>query len=244
MINEGIDVPEKTIAVFMASPLSNLFKIEKVSDLNEIISKPNKKRDWFDPDFYNCLPLTIGNQYGFIIKAQHDINIIWNGGNAKEDLNVTIINDDFNLLKIVESHFGYGIVTFNLPFILKTPPGINLMTINPPNFIMENITPMTGVVETDNLRYTFTINLKIQQPNVLTHIKKGSPIGAIIPIPRYFADKFELKMANEIFNQEIIDEEIKIYKKGTEIRSSNQLDRNYFKGFDSFKNKFKDHQRG
>lgn len=245
MINQGTDVPENTIAVFMAGPSSYLFEVEEISDLNEIISKPNKKRDWFTPNFYHCLPLTIGNQYGFILKATRDVNILWNGGNNPEDLIVTVVGDNKlnHLVNIAESHFGNGIVTFALPFILRTPPGINIMTINPPNFIMENITPMTGVVETDNLRFTFTINLKIQQPNVLTHIKKGSPMGAFIPIPRYFADKFELKMAKDIFSKELIDEEIKAFEKSHIIRTTTPLDKNYFKGYDGFKNKFPDHQK-
>ena len=93
----------------------------------------------------------------------------------------------------IDSHFGEGIITIGTPFILRTPPGINIMTINPPNYIIPNITVMTGVIETDNLRRNFTFNLKIQMPNIRVTVPAGTPLAGFIPIPRYFADNFELK---------------------------------------------------
>jgi hypothetical protein len=247
MINQGNDVPDKTIAVFMDAIDTN-FKYE---DIDTIISKPSKKRDWFDPHFYRCLPLTIGNQYGFVIKSQFDFYVEWDGGNNIDSLGFRFDEPlrrlDSKFPKI-ESHFGFGVMTINYPFHLRTPPGVNLMTINPPNVILPNITVMTGVVESDNLRRNFTINLKLQTPNFTTFIPAGTPLAGIIPVPRYFCDQFELKDADEIFSDQLVTEEIQAVwdfsNKRTEIeyKEKNKVGKDYFKGRDLYGNIFPDHQ--
>jgi hypothetical protein len=248
MINDGInDVPEKTIAIFQEHS-----SFESKEIVNDILKKSTKKRDWFLPHFYRCLPLTIGNQYGFTISAQYDIRVIWDGGNLKNSISF-IFDEDYEGLRHkypqILSHFGSGILTINPPFALRTPPGVNLMSINPPNVILENITVMTGVIETDNLRRNFTFNLKIQQPHTHVIIPKGTPLVAFIPIPRYYSDKFELKFADEIFNEYIITEEIQagidadLQRNEIEIPfNKNQVGRDYFLGRDIYKTDFKDHQ--
>jgi hypothetical protein len=250
VINDGInDVPDKTIAIFYDDDVETNFDKKYI---NEIIEKPSKKRDWFPSHFYKCLPLSIGNQYGFVVKSQYDIDFLWNGGEKIEDT-VFYFNEgeqDKNNYKYprIRSWFGSGIITIGLPLTLRTPPNINLMTINPPNYVLPNITVMSGVVESDNLRRDFTINLKIQIPNIRVKILAGTPLAGIIPIPRYFADDFNLVDAENIFSQDIFIEEYQAkndsYAKRTEIeyKSKNRVGRDYLLGKDVYGNKFKDHQ--
>jgi hypothetical protein len=247
MINQGNNVPDNNIAIFL-NPFLNDIKKDRV---NNIISKPVKKRDWFTPHFYRCLPLTIGNQYGFIIKSEFDFSFIWNGKDDNEAITF-YFNEDMGSLNNksprIESHFGKGIITINTPFSLRTPPGINLMTINPPNYILPNITVMTGVIEADNLRRNFTFNLKIQIPDIQVFVPAGSPLAAFIPIPRNFADSFELKYAEDIFSEEIINEEIQseidfnTHRNEVETTLKNNVGKFYMKGEDIYGNKFPDHQ--
>jgi hypothetical protein len=248
MINDGInDVPDNTIVVFLDN-LNNGVTKETVDD---ILKKSEKKRDWFTPHFYRCLPLTIGNQYGFTISSQFDIRAIWLGGDSSQDVGFAFLEGDTDTKKSpsVASHFGSGIITVNPPFVLRTPPGVNLMTINPPNVVLPNITVMTGVVEADNIRRNFTFNLKIQKPNVEVFIPKGTPLAAFIPIPRYYGDGFELKFADEIFSEDLIYEESQaildadIKREELEIPSKHGVGRDYFLGKDVYQNKFKDHQK-
>jgi hypothetical protein len=249
MINQnGNNIPEKTIAIFMDKPEISNFTKDK---LFNILMKPEKKRSWFSPHFYRCLPLTIGNQYGFVITTQFDFSFEWNGGNKAEDLvfYFNIPQEEVDKLSpIVQSHFGHGIITVDLPFSIRTPPNTNIMTINPPNYVIPNITAMTGVIETDNLRRNFTFNLKVQIPNIRVEVPKGAPIAAFIPIPRYYADKFEIKFADEIFSNEIVKEEIKarldavVYRETVEPNLPNEVGRQYLKGEDVYGNKFPDHQ--
>jgi hypothetical protein len=244
MINQGINVPDNTIAVFH----DDVYGVFNKSRTKDIISKPSKKRDWFHPHFYKCLPLTIGNQYGFIITAEFDFGFEWNGGPLQEDVIIYLKEDVENKFPLVASHFGSGIVTLELPFSLRTPPGVNLMTINPPNYPIPNVTVMTGVVEADNLRKDFTLNLKIQAPSVQTFIEKGMPIAGILPIPRGFVEKFELVDAEDIFSEKVFLEEyqarIDAGTKRTEIelKTEERVGKDYFKGRDVYGNKFPDHQ--
>lgn len=241
MINQGNNVPDKTIALF-ADTSEHPFVF---NSFNNIITQPPKKRDWFSSYFYNCLPLTIGNQYGFMITANYSIDLLWDGENTFIDYHLD--NELEPQLPNIVSRFGHGIVTLNLPMVLRTPPNINLMTINPPNYIIPNVTVMTGIVETDNLRAPFTFNIKLQIPNIKVHIPKGNPIAGFIPIPRYFADKFELKDANDIFEKTVVDEELKAIEEEGKRRIvanvTDNLDRDYFKGRDIYGNEFPDHQK-
>jgi hypothetical protein len=245
----NVTVPEKTIAIF--SLVGDKDLQNKVLDFSSFL-KPlntNHKRDWFAPNFYHCLPLSIGNMQGFVFSVPYTFDIVWNGGNLVEDISINI-HEDINLTKnpiYVSSEFGNGIITIHYPITLKTPQGVNLMTIAPPNFPMPGISPMTGVIETDNIRFTFTLNLKIDIPNIPIRILKDTPVIGIIPIPRYFCDSFSLKNANEIFDKNVIEDEIKTINKHTEIRNLANInrtgpDRIYYKGMDVYYNKFKDHQ--
>ena len=252
MINDGINnVPDKTIAIFTAPAVPNE-KLTYERILN-IVKKPDKKRSWFTPHFYRCLPLSIGNQYGFVVSSEFDIIFEWNGGDRPEDLTI-FFNEKLNNTDNIEypkisSHFGHGIMTINTPYFFRTPPGVNLMTINPPNFVIPNITVMTGVVETDNLRRNFTFNLKIQIPNIRVHIPAGNPLAAFIPVPRYYCDEFTLERAENLFSKEIIDEENKAnidagkHRKDIEPTLKNGVGKHYMQGIDVYGNKFKDHQK-
>jgi hypothetical protein len=247
MINDGVNnVPDKTIAVFPYES-SNI----GYSTTEELIKKSTKKRDWFTPHFYRCLPLTIGNQYGFTVCSQFDFAVEWDGNNDVDSVRVFTFLDESETDKLyprIETHFGHGILTINPPFTLRTPPGVNLMTINPPNHILPNITVMTGVIETDNLRRNFTFNLKIQMPGIRTHFPAGTPLAGFIPIPRYYADSFEIKNAEEIFDEETFIEEqqatadIGIFRKEIEFNQKNRVGKLYMRGIDVYGNKFPDHQ--
>lgn len=214
-----------------------------------------KRRDWFVSHAYLCLPLVIGNQYGFIIKTLFDIYAEWNGGENASDVKVNIINnltEEQRALEghqIISSHFGMGTFTIQNRFHFRTPPGINLMTINPPNFYIDGLQHMTGIIETDNLRRDFTFNLKLTCPGKMVHIKAGTPVGCILPIQRYFVDKFKTIPAEDIFSNELIEQEREIGREFGEERQKDDLNkkrhagRRYFEGEDVRGNKFKDHQK-
>ena len=255
MLNDGENnVPEKTIVIFPDEKDTEVHGDIR-PHITDILKKPTKTRDWFNSHFYRCLPLVTGNQYGFVLESQFAMEIEWSGSNEPDG--VKFFFEDPRAVDPtkgvvyphISSHFGFGTITINPPFTLRTPPGVNLMTINPPNVILPNLTVLTGVVETDNLRRNFTFNLKVQIPNIRTHIPAHYPLAAFIPIPRYFADDFSLKFADEVFLPEVIEEEnqaqdefLKLRTELSKNKSPKGVDRLYYTGYDIYKNKFKDHQ--
>ena len=254
--DDNLVVPEKTIAFFSTIEEREEYQF----DLNNIglFLKPlntTHQREWFTSHFYKCLPLSIGNMQGFVFSLPYKISVLWNGGKNIEDVSIEVDNDfKINNFIVPTSEFGNGILTVHYPLTFKTPPGVNLMTIAPPNFPLFGLSPMTGVIESDNIRFTFSLNIKIDVVNTRIIIKANTPLIGMIPIPRYFCDSFELKNAYDIFDKEVVKEEIKVIQKHFKIRKKNndlsKIDKNqeynadkiYYLGKDADNNSFKDHQ--
>jgi hypothetical protein len=253
--DDNLVVPEKTIVFFPLRPREGL-KTFNLNDI-ELFLKPlnsDHKRNWFTSHFYKCLPLSIGNMQGFIFSLPYTISVLWNGGSQPQDV-VIKFNEDFKPYEgydfiVPESEFGNGIFTIHFPVTLKTPPGINLITIAPPNYPLGGLSPMTGVVESDNIRFSFTLNIKIDFPNVEIIIPSNTPIVGLLPIPRYFCDSFKLVNAYDIFDKTVIEEESIVVEKQGKLREYNNSNLNgfyvpdglYYSGQDVDGNKFKDHQ--
>lgn len=245
-------VPDKTIAYIPIIPDKGTLPFD--GDISTFLTPLNKdhKRSWFDQNFYKCLPLSIGNMQGFVFSCPFSFSVLWNGGKSPNSVKIQMheidpkIKPGVNHVQI-SSEFGSGILTAHMPVILKTPPGVNLMTIAAPNYPLPGLSAMTGVVEADNLRFTFTINLKIDAVNVPIFIKKDYPLAGIIPIPRYFCDSFSLESAYNIFDSEIVEEERKVereqaFARSQQIKNGGKSAGLYYKGVDVRGNKFKDHQ--
>ena len=209
--------------------------------------KGNPKRDWFNSHFYYCLPLNIGNQYGFIIESLRDFEVIWDGTEANPI--ITFLNEDNANKQVIKNGFGSGIITIQNMFALKTPPGINLMTIQPPNMFIPGCVSMTGVIETDQIKRDFTFNIKITVPNLKIIIKKGDALGAFIPIPRYFVDNFDIKLISDIFDKELHINELEELKQLSNERNTidkerpHESGRRYFNGINSDGTSYSDHQK-
>jgi hypothetical protein len=242
-------VPENIIACIAHN--NDLQNQENVDLLFRSL-KGEIKRDWFVKHAYFCLPLVMGNQHGFVLRSLYDFTVEWNGGERPEDVIVTHLDDEYHNtnagLQSIRSHFGMGTITIQTTFTLRTPDGINLMTINPPNMYVDGLYHMTGVIESDNLRRDFTFNLRATRPNYKVQVKKGDPIGCIIPYPRHFIDKYQMKNAVDVIDPMLIINERKCAADHGEERSKfdkNKLHgngRRYHNGEDVYGNKFKDHQ--
>jgi hypothetical protein len=237
-------------------PPNTILVIPENESFNEIVNevmhplKGELKRDWFVKHAYFCLPLVIGNQYGFALKSCYDFEATWNGGDSPGDTSVIVhYGHERQGKQIISSHFGMGVITVQNRFHFRTPLGINLITLNAPNHFISNLQNMSGVIETDNLRRDFTFNLKITEPNVKITVKKGDFIGAILPVPRFTVENYELKLASELFSPELINNEIKMGQKFGVERSTVDINkphgngRRYFNGIDMDNNKFHEHQK-
>lgn len=237
--SEGNYVPDNTL-IIVSNDLTK-DNIERIESILQPLAGEGK-RDWFDGGFYSCLPLRIGNQYGFVIRAEYDFSILWNGGEQNEDLVIKCNQKDIRVQHI-NSHFGNGIFVIDNSFVIRTPPGVNIMTIAPPNFIKRGIYHLSGVIELDNLRRNFIFGIKVTEPNYEITYKKGDPIAAFIPIPRYYVDSFSIEFANNVFTNEQIKLENLIADRVNELKEIKSINGCYFRGEDFWGKPFLDHQK-
>jgi hypothetical protein len=89
------------------------------------------------------------------------------------------------------SHFGYGILTWHIPYLFRTPPGYNLLVRGPSNWPKDGVTPLEGVVEADWAAATFTMNWKLTRPGALVTFDEGEPICMLLPQARGELEAFQ-----------------------------------------------------
>jgi hypothetical protein len=142
-------------------------------------------RAWMDATdvryAYRCLPLTIANAMGWEILTPCRIAAEWNGGNELGDLTVASDDPDWPAGKIASSHFGHGILTFHIGYLFRTEPGVALWARGAPNWPKDGIAPLDGVIETDWLTFTFTMNWQFTRPGRVT-FEKDEPFCFLLPI--------------------------------------------------------------
>ena len=148
-------------------------------------------RDWMDATAqryaYRCLPLNIANQNGWVVTAGTGFRAFWYGGAHPTDIEVQFDGppDPF-----VSSHFGHGVLTFSLPWLFRTPPGVNLWVKGPSNSPKDGIQALEGVVETDWSVSTFTMNWRFTRGNEWVRFEAGEPVCHLVPVPRGFTEGF------------------------------------------------------
>ncbi|MEM6648017.1 MAG: DUF6065 family protein [Bacteroidota bacterium] len=148
----------------------------------------SKKRQWMNETHgsfaYRCLPLTIANSAGWVIECPAAFSAVWDGeqiGDAGVTLTFADTADASVYGTSIHSHFGSGVITFNIPYLFRTSSGVALHARGVPNAPKYNVAPLEGLIETDWLPFTFTMNWKIQRPHIPVHFAKGEPICFIQP---------------------------------------------------------------
>jgi hypothetical protein len=139
------------------------------------------RRAWMSehPTAYQCLPMTVANQWGWQVLSPADVRVVWDGRISQASLRVEV---DPQWAPGIKSQFGRGIVTFSLPWVFRTPPGWDLYVKGPSNRWKANAAPLEGVVETWWLNYTFTLNWKLVEPGEVW-FAKGESVGQLVPVP-------------------------------------------------------------
>src|SRR6185295_10805797 len=85
----------------------------------------------------------------------------------------------------VSNHFAYGIVTWNTPFLFRTKPaGSRMLITGPPNRFKHNAQALSGLIETDWMSMSFTMNWQLLKANEEVRFERGEPIFQAIPLAR------------------------------------------------------------
>jgi hypothetical protein len=154
----------------------------------------DSKRAWMDQSVdrfaYRCLPLAIANAHGWEILAPCGFEARWNGGPAKEAVEIRY-DPGADPLTAPVSLFGQATLTFHTGGLFRTPPGWNLWVTGPPNEAKDGIAPLSGVVETDWSPYTFTMNWRFTRPGHWVRFEENEPIAFLFPVPRDAIEAFE-----------------------------------------------------
>ena len=143
-------------------------------------------RSWMDGvtdnHAYRCLPLVIANSFGWDIVAPFGFSAHWNGDAHPSTL---VLRGDGQPppANRVASHFGYGIITFQLSYLFRTEPGWDLIATGPFNRPKDGIAALTGVIETDWLPFPFTMNWQMTRPGTV-RFERDEPICTIFPVAR------------------------------------------------------------
>ena len=151
---------------------------------------PRERRWMEDADKkspYRCLPLVVANQYGWEILSTHRFRASWDGTSKPEGLYVENLYGDGPLH--CRSHFGDGVLTFQIPFLFKTPNGWNLMVRGPTNSPKDGIVALDGIIETDWAHSTFTMNWRFTRACTVEFTLR-EPICLFFPIQRGVLEMF------------------------------------------------------
>lgn len=215
------------------------------------IEPASSKRVWMDNlnngNIYRCLPLKIANEFGWIIYSPVSAYLEWNGEIGPDDIRFAF-GDDMPRTErqCLSSHFGSGVFTLNLPWVFRTPVGTQLMVRGVPNYVYDGITPLEGVVETDWLSFTFTVNFRVNRPFERVFLRPYEPLVLIHPVSVDNLEQFELesKQINEDLD---FQEEFMKYTESRAMFMQRQKEENisdwqghYFKGETIEENKVED----
>ena len=165
---------------------------ENVADL---IRPARPKRGWMDrtPEnyAYRCIPLSAANSMGWEILNPVSCEFRWNGLTPHAQV---FVYRERELRFGPKSHFGTGVVTWELPFLFRTPPDYGLVVTGPANHDHAHITPLDGFIRTDWLPFPFTMNWRITSPDVPVRFEEGEPIARVFPYPLELLDNTGIEL--------------------------------------------------
>ena len=139
-----------------------------------------------------CLPLLIANQHGWVIRNGHGFEAKWDS--TREQTGITITPDPGippgdRVLPV--SHFGHGVLTWHIDAVFRTEPGFNLVAMGPPNSPKDGIAPLMGIMETDWMPFSFTMNWMFTTAETPVRFEKGEPFCTVFPVQRDLLEQTE-----------------------------------------------------
>ena len=178
-----------------------------------------------------CLPLIAANALGWQILSDQRYEIIWNGGPETTDILISSENDH----PLLSTHFGSGTVTWHVGHIMFTTKGNFMYCKGPTNHFKHGIQACEGVIETDWLPFTFTMNWMVTKPNEKVVFEKGEPICQLFPYPKEYIEHFDPVIRTEASMPAELKKAYDYYCHSREVFNKAERDPNswegmYFKG--------------
>lgn len=150
-------------------------------------------RDWMNETnvrFANrCLPLLMANEAGWLLLNPYGFEADWSGADDPGAITITPDGSPVPPWRCVHSNFGYGILTWAVPYLFRTPDGYNTLARGPANLPKDGISALEGLVETDWSTATFTMNWKFTRPGRV-RFERDEPFCMIVPQRRGELESF------------------------------------------------------
>lgn len=128
-----------------------------------------------------CLPLLMANESGWWILNPHAFTATWGGGDGQATLSIEYDEDLPAPQRLASSDFGYGILTWGIPYVFSTDPGWDLLARGPANMPRDGISPLDGLIEADWSVSTFTMNWRFTRPGARVRFEAGEPFCTLVP---------------------------------------------------------------
>lgn len=149
-----------------------------------------------------CLPMLIANQSGWEMRNPCGFTATWMGGDDRGGLMIAPDSRAPGQF-LPSSHFGYGILTWHLPILFRTPPGYNLLVRGPANYPKDAVCPLEGVVETDWASASVSMSWKITRKMMPVRFEVDEPICMIVPQRRAELEAFAPELRPIDSNREL-----------------------------------------
>jgi hypothetical protein len=176
-----------------AFPRPDLFCYPTEPDPPKIVPA-RADREWMDATnerfAYRCTPLSIANASGWELILPFSFEATWFGGAERSDIVIRSKDDDSRCKRLVTSHFGHGVLTFHVGWLFRTPPGWAIWARGSPNESKRDITALEGLIETDWLPFTFTMNWRFLRTGTV-RFEKGEAFCYITLTPHMLLDSVQ-----------------------------------------------------
>jgi Family of unknown function (DUF6065) len=177
-------------------PLAGYY-LQHDSTANMPLVAAPKRRQWMNDSParrpYYCLPMALANQAGWFLLNTHTFKVRWSGEDGVDSLAIYYLTGQRPFP--ASSTFGSGILTFQIPYLFRTPPGYNILVRGPANCPKDGAYPLEGLVEADWSTATFTMNWQLTRPNHTVVFEEHEPIAMIVPQIRGALENFRPELA-------------------------------------------------
>ncbi|WP_300437494.1 DUF6065 family protein [uncultured Mameliella sp.] len=164
-------------------PMSSTIRIHRLPGHTIRVEPAPVARRWMDKTAnrfaYRCLPLNIANSHGWQVLCPSGFRVRMIGDDDRPKLEFEYDEPD---TPPAVSHFGHGILTFHIGAVFETDPGHALYLTGPVNCPKQGIMPLSGIVETDWLPFTFTMNWRLMFRQAWIRFEKDEPFCMFFPV--------------------------------------------------------------
>lgn len=147
-----------------------------------------------------CLPMSIASSSGWLALNPSRVVATWDG--APEPAGLVVENDVFT--NTATSIVGHGILSWQLGYAFKVPPGWSLHVRGPANVVKDGVAPLEGIYEADTAVAPAAMSWAMTRPGQVV-FEAGEPIAMLAPVVRGQIEMVEPETRDLADDQDMLD---------------------------------------